>query len=299
MKPCIFTPTVTILNDDDRIDIEKNLVVAEHLVECGIDGILALGSTGEFTWLDQEDKKRYFTELSHALSGRAELLLGVGGLHYRDTVELANFSQGLDAVRGVMVISEFYFNMSQDDFYNYYAYMAEQIKGRVYVYNYPARTGNSISADTIAKLARKYSNIVGLKDSVGTFEHTKEVFEKVLDVRPDFEIFSGFDNQFGDNVALGGAGGIGALSNIVPRLWSSWVKANREGDAERMAEGARRIEALMPIYSLESNPQKILKEILKALGFPISTHCHFPYDNLKADSLERALKLVAENDGEL
>ena len=299
MKPCVFTPTVTILRDDDRIDIEKNLLVAEHLIDGGVDGILALGSTGEFTWLDQDDKKKYFTELSRAVSGRAELLLGVGGLYYRDTVDLAKFSQKLDAVRGVMVISEFYFNMSQDDFYSYYSYMAENIDGRVYVYNYPARTGSSISAETLARLAQKYPNIVGLKDSVGTFDHTQEVFDKVLSVRPDFEIFSGFDDQFAKNVSLGGAGGIGALSNIVPKLWSSWVEANREGDAERMAEGARRIDALMEIYRLESNPQKIIKEILKALGLPISTHCHFPYDTLKEGSLERALELVAQNDGAL
>lgn len=299
MKPCIFTPAVTILDDNDRIDIDRNLIVAEHLVGGGVDGILALGSTGEFTWLDIEDKKKYFTRLSKFVSGRAELLLGVGGLHYRETVELANYTRKLDAVRGVMVISEFYFNMSQEDFYNYYSYLAENIDGRIYVYNYPARTGSSISAETLARLAQRYPNIVGLKDSVATFDHTEEVFDKVLAVRPDFEIFSGFDNQFTKNVALGGAGGIGAISNIVPGLWSSWVKANVDGDAEKISEGARRIEALMKIYSLESNPQKLLKEILKAMGLPITTHCHFPYDNLKPQSLECAMELVAQNNGTL
>ena len=51
MKAKIFTPAVTILNDDDTIDTEGNLAVAEHLIAGGVDGMVPLGSTGEFTLL--------------------------------------------------------------------------------------------------------------------------------------------------------------------------------------------------------------------------------------------------------
>jgi len=150
-----------------------------------------------------------------------------------------------------------------------------------------------VDADTIAKLAKKHKNIVGLKDSVLTFDHTGEIMKKVLPIRPDFEAFSGFDNQLLDNIALGGAGSIGALSNMVPRLWADWIKANNEKDSSAIAEGKRRIDEMMAFYSLESNPQKLIKEVLKHMGLPISTHCHFPYDRpLKPDSLEKALDLL-------
>ena len=296
MKAKIFTPAVTILNDNDTINIEGNLAVADHLIAGGVDGMVPLGSTGEFTYFSLEDKKRYLTALSKHVAGRIELLPSVGCLDYRETVELANHVIKLDAVRGVLIINEFYFNMSPDDFYEYYSYMAEKIHGRVYIYNYPARTGNSIDADTVARLAKKHKNIVGMKDSVLDFAHTGEIIKRVLPVRPDFEAFSGFDDQLTDNLALGGVGGIGALSNMVPRLWSDWVKANNEKDEAKIADGKRKIKEMMEFYSLESNPQKLIKEVLKKMGLPISTHCHFPYDRpLKVGSLDRALELVEKN----
>lgn len=292
--PKIVTPAVTILNDDDTINIEQNLLVADHLIKGGIDGMLPLGSTGEFTYFALDDKKKYLSALSKHVAGRLELLVGVGGLHYRETVELGNYVSRLDGVRGVLIINEFYFNMDQRDFFEYYDYLAKHIDGRVYIYNYPARTGNSPDPDTVLKLVRENSNIVGLKDSVPSFEHTGEIMKKVLPIRPDFEAFSGFDNQFLDNVSLGGAGGIGALSNIVPELWSAYVKAVRENDKEKIFECKTKIDHLMEFYSLESNPQKLIKEVLVKLGLPVSTHCHFPYDHpLKDGSLERALELIS------
>ncbi len=296
LTPKIFTPAVTILNDDDTINIEQNLIVADHLIKGGVDGMVPLGSTGEFTYFGLEDKKNYLTALSKKVAGRIELLPGVGGLHYKETVELANHVVKLDSVRGVLIINEFYFNMSPDDFYEYYSYLAKNIDGRVYIYNYPARTGNSPDADTICRLVKDHSNIVGLKDSVPTFDHTREIMEKVMNANPDFEAFSGFDNQFLDNLSLGGAGSIGALSNMAPSLWAEYIAAARSGDTAKLNEGKKRIDDMMSFYSLESNPQKLIKEVLVKMGLPVSTHCHFPYDRpLKDGSLETALDIINRN----
>ncbi len=296
MIPKIFTPAVTILNNDDSINIEQNIALAEHLIAGGVDGMVPLGSTGEFPYLAFADKKKYLTELSKAVAGRLELLPGVGGINYRETVELANHVVKLDGVRGVLIINEFYFNMSSDDFYEYYSYMAKNIDGRVYVYNYPARTGNSIDTASFVRLVKDHKNIVGLKDSILDFEHTADIMKNILPIRPDFEAFSGYDNQFVENVALGGAGSIGALSNMVPAFWASYVQAVKNNDAEKIAEGKRRIDDMMEFYSLESNPQKLIKEVLANMGLPISTHCHFPYDQpLKEGSLKRALEIIEKN----
>lgn len=291
MRPEVFTPVVTILTDDDKFDIAGNLRVMESLIEHGVDGIVPLGSTGEFTWFCKQDKQEYLEEYIKAVDNRVKLLVGVSGLDYRDTIELANFVSA-QKVKGVLICSEFYFNMSPTDFYRYYSFMAEHIEGNIFIYNYPARTGSCIPADTVAALASRYANIAGLKDSVPEFSHTKEVLEKVLEVRPDFEVFSGFDNHFLYNHRAGGAGNIGALSNIVPELWREWADAIADQDEEGMDKGQARMDALMEIYSLESNPQKLMKELLKHRGMEISTHCHFPFDYLEEGSLETALDIL-------
>ena len=295
MTPKIFTPTVTIFTPDGHIDIPGNLKLMDALIDAGIDGFVPLGSTGEFPFvLDNNEKMTYLEQVIAHTKGRCELLVGTGGISPEKTVELSNFVLE-KGVKGVLIISESYFNMSQDDFYRYYAYMAKNIRGDVYIYNFPARTGSSIDANTVRTLAGHYPNIKGMKDSILDFRHTADIMKAVLPIRPDFEMFSGYDHHFVENNKLGGAGGVGALSNIAPRVWANWVKATAAGDEAGMEEGLKRIQELFSIYSLESNPHKLIKEILRAEGLDIGTYCHFPYDNLKPDSLRTALEILGDD----
>lgn len=295
MIPKIFTPTVTILKDDGRIDIDGNITLMEALIRGGVNGMVPMGSTGEFPFFkDNDEKKCYLNEYIQAAQGRAELLVGTGGIGYKETIELSNYVLA-KGVKGVLVISESYFNMSPTDFYHYYAFMAEHIEGDLYIYNFPARTGSNIPPDTVVELAARYSNIKGMKDSILDFAHTEEILKKVLPIRPDFEVFSGYDHQFIENHKLGGAGGIGALSNIAPKVWSDWVKATAAEDATGMSAGLQRIEALMPFYSLESNPQKLIKEVLNREGLTLNTFCHFPYNYLSEGTLEQAMALLGND----
>lgn len=294
MKVKIYTPVVTILNKDGTINLDGNIRVMKHLIRGGIDGVVPLGSTGEYPSLNLNQKMDYLDRYIAAANNRLEILPGTGGENINDTIKLSNhlLTRHGNKIRGVLVISEFYYNMDSDDFYRYYARIAEEISGRVYIYNYPERTGHTISPEIIAKLAARYPNIVGLKDSVKDFRHTKAVLELVKPVRPDFEVFSGYDDQFLLNAWLGGAGGIGALSNVKPRLWSSWVSAVNRSDFCEQGNIYNKIKKLMELYSLESNPQKLLKEILRENGLDISTYCVFPFDHLKDGSLDKALSLL-------
>jgi len=295
MRPKIITPAVTIIDDLGKIDIQGNIKLMNALIQGGVDGILPLGSTGEYPFfVDNEEKKKYLDEYIDAANGRIELLVGTGGIGYKETVELSNFVLKKN-IMGVLIISEFYFAMSQEDFYRYYAYMAEHIEGKIYIYNFPVRTGSSIKADTIVRLVSKYNNIVGIKDSVLDFSHTEEILKKVLPIRPDFEVYSGYDNQFLDNHRLGGAGGIGALSNVVPKLWSNWIKATISGDEKGMADGFKRIDELMSFYALESNPQKIIKEVLNREGIQLNTYCYEPFNYLNEGSLDKAMEIIGED----
>lgn len=294
MKSKIFTPVVSIFNDNEEFDIDGNIKVMEYLIKGGVDGIVPLGTTGEYASLHLNKKIEYLNKYIEAVNNRVELIIGTGSVNYKDIVTLSNhiFNQNLHNIKGVLVISEFYYNMSQNDFYNYYSYMAESINGNIYIYNYPDRTGNSIEADTIVKLVQNFNNIVGLKDSVSDFSHTKEILEKVLKVKNDFEVFSGFDNQFLDNKKYGGYGGISAISNFAPDLWNEWVKASNNNDEYNIKKCGDKIDGLMKLYSLESNPQKVFKEILKYYGIDINTRCIFPFNNLKEETMKTAIELL-------
>ena len=116
MKSVIFTPVVTILTNEGKIDLEGNHKVMEHLIAGGVDGIVPLGSTGEFTWFSKEEKIKFLDDYIRAVDGRVDIIAGTGDLQYENVVEVSNhvLAQG---IRGVMIMSEFYFNMSQDNLY--------------------------------------------------------------------------------------------------------------------------------------------------------------------------------------
>ena len=86
------------------------------------------------------------------------------------------------------------------------------------------------------ELVKKYENIKGYKDTQAGMDHTRELIRRVKAIRPDFEIYSGFDDNFAHNILAGGDGCIAGLSNVFPRLTSGWAEAFRKEDLKRVQE---------------------------------------------------------------
>lgn len=107
------------------------------------------------------------------------------------------------------------------DNYHFYDKVCGKIKGKVYLYNFPVRTGYDISPQTTLELLRSYENITGYKDTVAEMEHTRALIQTVSEKFSDFEVFSGFDEFMLHNMLSEGSGCIGGLSNIYPELASA------------------------------------------------------------------------------
>ena len=128
-------------------------------------------------------------------------------------------------------------------------YKRQEINGPIYIYNFPDNTGYTIAPKTVVKLAKLHSNIVGMKDTISGMDHTRELIKTVKFELPEFEIYSGFDDNFAHNVLSGGNGCIGALSNVVPEVCTAWVRAFRENDLQGIANGQKVIDRLMDLYA--------------------------------------------------
>lgn len=294
MKYNIYTPVVTIFDDNMNVDLDGNKLVIEHLISNGVDGIVPLGSTGEFTEMSLEEKKKYLKFYVEEVNNRVELLPGTGCSNYRDTVELSNYVLSL-GVKGVLIVGQYYYGMDDEDIFNYFDKLAKDIEGNIYIYNFPQRTGFDMSAETLYKLLENNPNIKGMKDTNGSIDHTKELITKVIDDFPYFEMFSGFDNQFITNITSGGVGCIAALSNLVPDMWSKWVKAAENNDLEKLKEIGMRIDKMMELYRMDSNISYLFKSILKGRGLDINTKSLFPFDGLDTKSINKALEIVEKN----
>ena len=274
-KANYYTPVVTVFDETEKPDSNGNRKIWEHLISGGVSGLVIMGSIGEFFALDYEEKRRLICDVTDYAKGRTRLLIGTGGMNAEETVLLSNYalSKGADAV---LVISPYYFSLSEREIHHYYDTVCGKIQGKVYLYNFPARTGYDISPQTTLELLRSHGNIAGYKDTVGEMGHTRALIRTVSEEFPDFEIFSGFDEFMLHNMLSGGSGCIGGLSNIYPELASAWVRAVDERNLEACENIQGIFDQLMEIYSVAEIFVPVIKEGVRNRGIEISIECRNP-----------------------
>lgn len=287
----IIVPVVTVFDENEKPDFEENKKVIDFLVNGGVDGILVLGSTGEFTVLDYEDKLQFAKDYYDYTNGRVDLYFGSNCPSFEDTVKLSNEAIKI-GYKGVMVIGPYYFGTDDEKMFIYYNELAKKVDGDIYIYNFPARSGYSISGDTYAKLVNENNNIVGLKDSVMDPLHTNRLLRSTEG--KNTKVYSGFDDQFLYNLTTGGAGCIGALANLVPDLWADLIKATKEKKFEKVYELSSLIHKLMPLYDLDSNFSNLFKRLMGVRGVDISSKSIFPYNQLSEDIYEKGRKILED-----
>lgn len=285
----IITPVITVFDDMEKPDYEANKKVIDFLVKGGVDGILVLGSTGEFTGLTKPEKSDFFRFYAEYTAGRVELYAGTGGMNFTETVELSNevYSMGYQAS---MVIGPYYYGLDQEKLFIYYDTLAKSLKGDMYIYNFPARTGHSILPGTVKRLLDSNQNIIGLKDSVTEPNHTNLICLEA-EGHP-FLAYSGFDDQFLYNISSKGNGCIGGLSNLVPEIWSDLVRAANEKDMDRSLKLSNLIHRLMPLYDMDSNFSLLFKRLMQHRGVEISSKAIFPFNQIKEDVYIKAEGLL-------
>ena len=260
-----MTPAVTPLLPTGDLDLDSCEKLYSHLIRGGVDGILILGSIGEFFGLTMWQKQRLISYAKKVIGSSVELIVGTTSMIFDEIVELSNFalSQGANAV---MVIPPYYFHFTEDSVFNYYDQLAEAINGDIYLYNFPERTGYDITPTVVCRLVTKHPNIIGIKDTLGGVDHTRELIKQVRPIRPDFRIYSGFDDNFAHNVLCGGNGCIAGISNLFPELTSSWVTALREGNWYEAQDIQQTIDALMDIYGVGKPFVPYIKEAMVQRG---------------------------------
>lgn len=281
----IVTPVVTAFDQNEKPDYEMNKKIIDFLIAGGVDGILVLGSSGEFTGLTKQEKHDFLKFYIDYVAGRTKLYAGTGSLNFEDTVALSNEAIEM-GYEGAMVIGPCYYALDQEKIFIYYDKLAKAVKGNLYIYNFPARTGHSINPDTLKKLVDLNPNIKGLKDSVSEPGHTNLLMIAVEG--HEFEMFSGFDDQYLYNLSSGGVGCIGALSNVVPEMWSDLVRATKSKDFDRVMKLSSLIHKLMPLYNMDANFSLLFKKLMKHRGVEISDRAAFPYNQMTEDIYKKA-----------
>ncbi|MBQ8953446.1 MAG: dihydrodipicolinate synthase family protein [Clostridia bacterium] len=290
-----ITPAITPFTGEGDIDEHGLEALYEHLIAGGVDGILTLGSIGEFFSIPLEKKKRLITLAVRQAAGRVPVIAGTSDMLFDNVVSLSEYAlaEGADAV---IVVSPYYFRLEPEQTEAYYDALAQRIAGRIYLYNFPDRTGYSIPADVVRRLAEKHPNIVGCKDTIAGLDHTRELIKAVKPLRPDFEIYSGFDDNFAHNVLCGGDGCIAGLSNVAPALCHRWAQAVNAGDWAASARLQQTIDRLMDIYAVGAPFIPFIKRATALRGVPVNSAVSFPFPAVTEEQDEALRRILARED---
>ena len=271
----IFCPSITITDDEGKIDYDLWGKHLDHLADAGVNGVLLFGSIGEFYSVSLADKEAALEFAVKRAGERMKVFAGVGDTTYANVIEFTKFAEkaGADAV---LAVSPYYFGPSPLTAENYFGGIAEATKLPVILYNFPARTGTDLTPELVASLAAKHPNICGIKDTVDTISHTRKVIRAARAVNPDFTVFSGFDEYYLVNRVSGGNGVLCGLTNVEPETFVKMQAAYEEGDFATAVACAERISKLMAVYDVCDLFVSAIKAAVKVKGLPISTKIFEP-----------------------
>lgn len=288
----IFPPVPTIVDKHGDLDKKGMANLLDHLINNEADGVLILGSGGEFCHMPPKLRFEVAEFAVKHIKQRIPVMIGISSPSTKETIEYGQHAAQIGA-DAVLVVNPYYALLNSEAIYHHYKTVAENINIPILLYNFPALTGQDIGIDVITRLAKDVPNIIGLKDTIDNISHTREVINQVHAFRPDFIIFSGFDEYMLDTLILGGHGGIPATFNFAPKITKGIYKAFKQKDYATAFTLQRQLAKLMPIYAIETPFFAVIKQAIKLTGIDISTEVLAPVKKLpnnKQDLLVELLK---------
>ena len=264
MKNTVFrgaaTAIVTPLTKDG-IDYEAFGRLIDWQIEAGIDAIVAVGTTGEGSTLDDAEHKEAIRFAVERVAGRVPVIAGTGSNDVAYAISLTKFAceVGADAM---LLVTPYYNKATQKGMIESFRAIADASTKPCILYNVPSRTGCNLLPASVAALA-DHPNIVGIKEASGNISQIAELAALVGD---KMDIYSGNDDQIVPILSLGGKGVISVLSNIMPKETSDMCKLFLDG---RIAEARKLQLDLLPLVNAlfsEVNPIPV-KAAVSAMGF--------------------------------
>lgn len=240
-------PIVTFFDENGNVDIKAAKTQTDFLIQSGVNGIAYLGTSGEFFVLSLQEKKDYLKAMVEHVAGRVNVIAGVGDTSFLNTLELLKYVEEI-GVDGVLLINPYYCVYSEEGVEAYYSKLAESTKLQIIMYNFPALTGYSLDAPLVGRLASKYKNIVGIKETVGDPVHVQSMTDLKKDL-PDFIVFSAFENQIIGALIAGAEGCINATANFAPEYTVGIYNAFMAGDMETACYYQKKLSRCMDFYS--------------------------------------------------
>ncbi|MFJ2885930.1 4-hydroxy-tetrahydrodipicolinate synthase [Streptomyces sp. NPDC087305] len=253
---------VTPFTEAGALDLPGAQLLAVRLVSEGCDGLVLSGTTGESPTTSDAEKAALVAAVREAVGEGVPLVSGVGTSDTRHTVELARQAEQAGA-DGVLVVSPYYSRPPQDALEAHFREVADASGLPLVLYDIPGRTGTRIEPETLIRLA-EHPRIVAVKDCSYDFLGTQKVLG-----RTELAYYAGCDEHILALYAVGAAGYVSTVANVVPARLRSILDAFEAGDTPVSARLQQRATPLIELMMAAGLPGTVTaKALLNSLGLP-------------------------------
>ena len=207
----VITAMVTPFNSKREIDYNKAEELTKYLISHGSDAVLVAGTTGEGPTLTFEEEIELLSTVKRAAANKTKVIMNAGSNSTETAVKTAKLAEKED-VDAILSVVPYYNKPNQAGIIEHFSAIAEAVSNvPIILYNIPGRTGVNMLPETVAQLAKKYSNIIAVKQSYGDMD---AVTEMKLCCPEDFSIYSGDDSLTLPMMSLGARGVVSVASHI-------------------------------------------------------------------------------------
>ena len=262
-----YTVSVTpFTQDGSAIDVGALKNFIDWQLDIGVPGVIALGSTGEFLAVNDDERRLLVDTYVNHINGRIPVIIGTMNAHTPNAVRYSREAeaQGAD---GLMIIPPYYYTPTEDEIFNYYAAIDEAISIPVMLYNNPVTSNVDMSAALVARLCNNLESIQYIKESSMHLSRVREVIEAS---EGRMKVFAG--EWVVDSYLLGAIGYVNPYGNYLPlasgRIFEL-LDAGRIDDARAVWRLIDRIDHIIAAGHPTYGHQCYSKALAALVGHPM------------------------------
>jgi 4-hydroxy-tetrahydrodipicolinate synthase len=255
-----FVPLVTPFADG-AVDLDAFEASVARQVREGSHGVVVTGTTGEPTSLMTDERAELYARAVVVAGGRIPVVAATGSANHAETLELTRRAEAAGADAALVVCPAFV-RPSQEGLFQHFVTVAERTALPLLIYNIPGRSGVGVTGETVERIVSEAPNVVGLKHASGDLDLVTDL---VLRLGDDFRLFCGLESYSYPFLAVGGAGLMSAVGNLLPGQVAELCNRVGLGDHAAALTLHRSLFRLNEAIFYDTNPGP-LKAMLAAAG---------------------------------
>ncbi len=252
----IYAATLSILNEDLSLNVEKTVLHAENIISQGCHGVAFFGSTGQAQLIPVSEKINLLNSIS-TNKNKDKFIIGTGLNSLVETINLMKVAASLN-FKKFLIMPPAYYKYGDKEAVSFYTKIVEEVpNAEIILYNFEKLSGYKFSINCVEELVKKFpKQIIGVKDSsYNLFENLK------ID---NFSVLPGSENKLLKGLQLGCNGIITATCNITATLARKVYDDFIQNRGQTVNEKLCKVRTIFDGYNLISAIHSLMAQIDKS-----------------------------------